>query len=255
MYLSEATWEEVDRLDRVGTVCLAPFGSLEQHSLHLPLLTDTMINDELTRRLNERFPDSLLVLPAMWLGSSSHHMKFAGSMTAGFETYIHMARDILVSMLRHGFKKIMMLNSHGGNNAVLPVALQMAKEEFMDAVLIYLSYWTVAAGEIAAIRESETGGIGHACEMETSMIMYLRPELVRRDRMEKDGIFPESDFLLKDMLKPGSVLRYWNAAEHTRHGGHGDPRTASAEKGEKFFEAIAERLCLVVRDLQTGKIT
>ncbi len=255
MLLSEQTWEDVDRLDRLKTVVVVPFGSLEQHSLHLPLLTDTMINDEFTRRLHERFPDVLLILPTMWLGSSGHHMKFPGSMTAGFETYMHMAHDILLSMLRHGFKKIMMLNSHGGNNAVLPVAMQMAKEQYMDAVLVYLSYWSVAAEEIAKIRESDIGGIGHACEMETSMIMHLRPDLVRRDRMEKDGILPDSEFLLQDMMKPGTVLRYWNTTEHTRHGGHGDPSTATAEKGKRFFDAITERLALVVDELREGKIT
>ena len=253
MYLAEMTWPEVDKLDR-STVVLVPFGSLEQHSLHLPVLTDTMIGDELARRLHERFSDSILVVPNSWLGSSSHHMKFAGSMTAGFESYIHMARDILLSILKHGFKKIMIMNSHGGNSAVLPVAMQMAKEQYMDASLIFLSYWNVASKDISDMRESGTGGIGHAGEMETSMMMCLRPDLVRTDLMEKDGILPESEFLLQDMFKPGSVMRYWNAAEHTNHGGHGDPMTASAEKGERFFEVITDRLSKVVEELQQGII-
>jgi creatinine amidohydrolase len=254
MYLSEMTWFEVDKLDR-SSVVIAPFGSLEQHSLHLPVFTDSMIGDELSRRLNEKFKDTILILPQMWLGSSSHHMKFPGSMTADFETYIHVARDILLSMLHHGFRKILVLNSHGGNSAVLPVAIQMAKEKYMDATLAFVSYWNVSAKEITAIRESPMGGIGHACEMETSMIMLLRPELVRKDKMEKDGIIPDSEFLLKDMLNMGTVWRYWNAAEHTRHGGCGDPTTASPEKGEKFFAAIADRLAKVVKEIQSGKIT
>jgi creatinine amidohydrolase len=117
-----------------------------------------------------------------------------------------------------------------------------------------VTYWNVATEEINALRESGSGGMGHACELETSLVMATRPALVRRAKIARDGTVPPSQFLWKDMLKPGTVTVWKSFSEFTKHGGSGDPTTASAEKGERFFAAIVGRLRAVVEEIERGTL-
>jgi creatinine amidohydrolase len=253
MYLSELTSQQVAELDR-STVVLAPFGSLEQHSYHLPLITDSLIGEEIARRLDAQFNNQLLRLPIQWLGYSPHHMMFTGSLTTTIDTFITMVVETLDSIATHGFQKVLMLNSHGGNIAPLEVALQKIQYKHPDKRFVCATYWKVAPKEIAEIRETDMGGMGHACELETSILLAIRPDLVRKDKMEKDGIVPQSQFLFKDMMDGGKVSVCMTFQEFTHHGGFGNPLVASAEKGEKFLSAIVSRLDEVVREMQKGVI-
>jgi creatinine amidohydrolase len=251
MHLAEMTWAEVNVLPRTALV-VAPFGATEQHSLHLPLQTDTLIGVELARRLDTACGGRLLVLPAQWLGFSPHHMDFAGTITASATTYIEMVAETLDSLAAAGFGKFMLLNSHGGNAAILQVALARFREKRPRAHAAMVTYWHVAAEQITALRESAPGGMGHACELETSLIMAARQDLVRAAKIARDGSAPESQFLWKDMLKPGSVTVWSNFSEFTKHGGSGDPTSASAEKGEQLFAAIVSRLRELVEEIERG---
>src|SRR5579863_3312168 len=101
MRLAEMTWEEVHALPR-STLVVAPLGATEQHSLHLPLQTDTLIGEELAGRLDTACGGRLLVLPAQWLGFSPHHMDFAGTITASTATYIEMVTETFDSLAAAG---------------------------------------------------------------------------------------------------------------------------------------------------------
>lgn len=250
MLLEEMTWEEVNGLDR-STVVVVPFGAMEQHSLHLPLETDALIAGELSRRLDAACDSKLLVLPTQWLGFSTHHMAFSGTITASASTYLEMAKEILDSIAQAGFQKLL-LNSHGGNAAILEVVLAEFQPKHPAVRAVLVPYWNVAAQELQQLRESPLGGMGHACELETSLILAINPKLVRTAKMAPDGMGPRSRFLYQDMLVGGSVSMWWNPAETSRHGGDGDPTSASAEKGERFFAAIVSRLAEVARELESG---
>jgi creatinine amidohydrolase len=253
MQLAEMTWQEVDALART-TVVVAPFGATEQHSLHLPVQTDTLIATELASRVDAACGGRLLVLPTQWLGFSPHHMDFAGTVTASSSTYIQLVVETLDSIAQAGFRKFLVLNAHGGNSAILQVALAEFHEKRPDALAVLVTYWNVAAEEINGVRESGPGGMGHACELETSLIMAAQPALVRTAKIARDGTAPKSQFLWKDMLKPGTVTVWKNFSEFTGHGGSGDPTTASAEKGERFFAAIVGRLREVVEEIERGTL-
>jgi creatinine amidohydrolase len=253
MLLAEMTWEEVNALAR-STLVLAPFGATEQHSLHLPVQTDTLIAAELAVRVDAACGGRLLVLPTQWLGFSPHHMDFAGTITASSSTYIQLVVETLDSMARAGFHKFLLLNAHGGNAAILQVALAAFHEKRPDALAALVTYWNVAAEQINALRESAAGGMGHACELETSLVMAAQPALVRTAKMAQDGTAPPSQFLWKDMLKPGTVTVWKSFSEFTEHGGSGDPTTASAAKGERFFAAIVGRLQQVVEEIERGTL-
>ena len=179
MILAEMTSPEIDALPR-DIVVLMPVASCEQHSLHLPVFTDSMIGGEVARRVHERVPDDVLVLPVQWLGYSQHHIRYPGTISAISETHLLLMMDIVASMVGYGFKKILIQNSHGGNGANISVLLQRLMERYGDEEIEFYSRWAWAGGErLDQIRELGGAGSGHAGVPETSMVLAMRPALVR----------------------------------------------------------------------------
>jgi creatinine amidohydrolase len=253
MLLQEMTWQEIDALDR-STVVVATFGAMEQHGTHLPLETDALIGHEIARRLDEACAGRLLILPTQWVGLSLHHMSFSGTLTASVDTYLAMTFDLLGSVAQAGFQKIMVLNSHGGNVSALDLVLTKCREQYPKTRMVGVTYWNAAAAQLSALRESPVGGMGHACELETSLVLAVRPDLVRGEHVSPDGRQAVSEFLGKDMLVGGSVSISRHFSEISEHGAVGDPRTASAEKGERFFEVIVTRLAKLVSEIESGQL-
>ena len=232
MLLTEMTSPEVDALPR-DIVVVAPFASCEQHSLHLPVFTDSFIGEEIARRVHERIPDDVLVLPVQWLGFSQHHSRYPGTVTAVSETHLLLMMDIVASMVAHGFRKILLLNSHGGNRAGIQVLLQRLLERYQNEEAEFYTRWAWASdGILNEIRDLGSSGSGHAGETETSMMMVIRSDLVREDRMEPDGE-------REGMRISGDVSFYYRLDQRTAHGGYGDPRAATAAKGERMLAASA----------------
>jgi creatinine amidohydrolase len=140
MILAEMNSPDLAALPR-DIVVLMPVASCEQHSLHLPVFTDSMIGAEIARRVHERCPDDVLVLPTQWLGYSQHHIRYPGTLTAGSETHLALMMDIVESIVRHGFKNILIVNSHGGNGANVSVLLQRLMERYGDEDVRFFSRW------------------------------------------------------------------------------------------------------------------
>jgi creatinine amidohydrolase len=253
MFWQDLTWQQIDALPR-STVAVLPFGALEQHGRHLPLRTDALIGEEISRRVDAACGGRLLVLPVQWLGLSLHHMRFPGTLTASVDTYLSLATDTIASVVQAGFRKLLLLNSHGGNVAALDVALVKVRERFPDARVFACTYWNAAAEELRELRESKLGGMGHACELETSLLLASRPDLVDMTQLAPDGLQATSPFLGKDMLDGGSVTVSRHFEEISEHGGVGDPRTASAEKGDRFFRVIVAKLKVLVEEIESGAI-
>ena len=253
MLLQEMTWQEINALDR-STIVVATFGAMEQHGTHLPLETDALIGREIARRLDAACGGRLLILPTQWLGLSLHHMSFSGTLTASVDTYLAMVFDLLGSVAQAGFQKIMVINSHGGNVSALDLVLTKCREQYPKTRMIGVTYWNAAATQLNALRESAVGGMGHACELETSLVLAIRPDLVRGEHVSPDGRQALSEFLSKDMLVGGSVSISRHFSEISKHGAVGDPRTASAEKGKRFFEVIVARLAKLVGEIESGQL-
>jgi creatinine amidohydrolase len=263
MYLAELTSYEVDALPRDLPV-VVPFAAIEQHGAHLPIGTDSFIAEGILRRLDARDPGACLWLPVERYGSSPHHMPFRGSVTLSSRTFLDVARELTASMAAHGFRSFLLLNAHGGNQALLNVALQeirmggdrrvLPSAESRALRVVHATYWVIAQKAFAAIRESPPGGMGHACEMETSAILALHPGLVRRERARRDGGAPRNRFDHRDMLDGGSVGQFRFFDEWTESGPIGDPSTASAEKGERFLDAAVEAVRELLAELRAGRI-
>ena len=254
MLLYELTSPQVATLDR-SMVVVIPFGSVEQHSLHLPLGTDSIIGETVARRLEQAIPDRVLLLPMTWLGCSRHHMDFAGSLTAEIDTFIEVGEQLVSSMAEHGFRNFILLNSHGGNtNKVSLMAEKLRYKLGPTTKVVAVTYWHLITEEIQSIRETPIGGMGHSGELETSVMLVARPELVLKDLIDPDGPENPSKFEGSDLFAPGRVSVAKPFKELSRHGGIGDPRKASREKGERILSVIVEKLAEVVGEIQSGKL-
>lgn len=254
MFLDKMKWPEVDALQRDKVLVVCCISALEQHSLHLPMGTDYFIGTELVRRLEAQDPGRLLCLPTMWLGASRHHMDFAGTISSSTSTMLHVLHDITSSVRSHGFRKLLLLNSHGGNRALLGCSVQELGAMFPDLTIVGATYWEVAKDELSRIRETGYGGMGHACELETSIILAISGELVDMSKAKCDGIVSPSAFTRGEMLSAPLVAMYKSTKESSCNGGYGDPEHATSEKGHHMLKAIVQRLSALCEEILDDKL-
>ncbi|MFO0944388.1 MAG: creatininase family protein [Planctomycetota bacterium] len=241
MKLAEMTWPEVASLDRDQVLVLAPIAASEQHSRHLPTFTDTILCGGIADRVEERLPKKVLCLPVFWWGASDHHLPFGATLTAEVDTHVAVLRELLTPMLESGFRRLMILNGHGGNIDTLHVALRGLQPRYPDRLLSGASYWEIAGKELAELAQGPKREMGHACEFETSMMLYLRPELVRRQEIQND---PETT---PEALR-GLYLAQ-DFGQRTQRGAVGYPEFASAESGKRMIDAVVARVVTVCESL------
>ena len=241
MKFAEMTFPQLRQVARERTLLLAPIAACEQHSRHLPTITDTVLVTAVADGVERRLPREVLLLPTLWLGASSHHLRFGATLSAEVDTHVAVLCDLLVPLLEDGYQRLLVLNGHGGNIDTMQVALRTLQPQWTNRQLSAASYWDLAAKELAALAEGPRKVMGHACEFETSMMMYLRPDLVRKDKIKDDPLVEDPAlrglFLGEDMY------------QRTDHGCVGYPELATAEKGQKFLAAAVERTAEVVQAL------
>ena len=221
-------------------IVVLPVASLEQHGPHLPVEVDSMLGEAVAARTAvkvQAMGQPILVLPVLWTGLSEHHMSFGGTITLDNAGFAAVVEGVVRSVLRHGFKRIVLLNAHGGNENALRTITDDLKPRYRAAI-VQFTYWYAAAVPIAKILETQ-GGLSHACEAETSMMMAVRPELVATDRipLAKSNTTPAVDDLVG-----GGVYRWRSIGSRSASGVIGNPEAASAEKGERLFDAISSAL-------------
>jgi creatinine amidohydrolase len=243
--MAEVEWRRLraDQLrdySRADAIVILPVAALEQHGPHLPVEVDALLGETValrTARKAEAMGTPTLVLPVLWTGLSEHHMSFGGTVTLDFPAFSALVEGVVRSVLRHGFRRIVLLNAHGGNeNALRTITDELTPK--LGVPIVQFTYWYAAAVPIAKILETQ-GGLQHACEAETSMMMAVRPELVATDRIKlaKSNATPS----LSDVAG-GGVYLWRTIGSRSASGVIGNPEAASAEKGERLFEAISDAL-------------
>ncbi len=236
MQLSELKWPEIEGLPK-DTPVVIPIAAVEQHGHHLPLFTDSMLLGEIMRRAHIGFEAQVLVTPLQWLGNSHHHLDFAGTLSAPPRVYLDLLCGLIDNCLRHGFKRILLINGHGGNDVPGKQAVFEIRQKFRerdDLLLLLATYWSLASEEpksrIANLEQSE---MAHACEWETSMMLRLAPALV-------------GDYQAVEVIEPGNPFRpasrAWVTQDRSALGHIGWPHLATAEKGEALFSLFADGL-------------
>ena len=228
---------ELNALAKRDAVVIVPVGSTEQHGPHLPVQVDALLAAEVTRRAARKLCDRgkpVVILPAVWTGLAEHHMAFGGTITLDFATFHALLRGICQSVVRHGFRRVLLMNGHGGNIAALNVIVgELARE--LGVSIATTSYWTLddTAKSYAKILERQTN-VRHACEAETSMLLLLRPDLVDTKAMRAIADPP-----MEVMTSHKGMYRYRSFREFSESGVIGDPSVATARKGERLLEAAA----------------
>jgi creatinine amidohydrolase len=195
--------------------------------------------------------EGVVVLPPPWYGFSAHHMRFPGSITLSAETLTAVVTDIVAAVVKHGFRKVLIVNGHGGNGGVIDVlASTLGYKHYGVARIATLTYFTLAREEIAALRTSAPGGMGHACEFETAMMQAVRPELVHMDRATTIYPDPGSTYLTTDLLGGSAIRVYHDFGDLSPSGVLGDPSLATPELGAKFLAATVGALTAFIDDFR-----
>jgi creatinine amidohydrolase len=245
---AKLTWPEINDAIEMQKVCIVPCGSVEQHGPHLPLDVDIICPTEIAMEAGRRAADRILVLPTVSYGYTGHVMDFPGTINSHWTHFIDQVLDITKSLAYHGFKKLVLLNGHGSNMPNLDLVSRRTNLE-TDAECVLAAWWQllqVDPGFMKAWREGPfPGSCSHACELETSVYLYLDGENVRKDQI-RDEIaafnVEKNPFIWGDLMAKGPVAHISWTSGYTGSGVTGTPELATAEKGQQAFEEAVTRL-------------
>jgi creatinine amidohydrolase len=242
------TWPEINDAVDLGKVCIVPCGAVEQHGHHLPLDVDLVCPLGVAYGTGREIPEKMLVLPIVAYGYTGHVMDFPGTINTDYEHFIHQVLDITKSLAYHGFKKIILLNGHGSNMPNLDLAARRTNLE-TDAECVVIAWWnllTVDKDFLPSWRQSKfPGGCSHACELETSMYLYLDGDNVRKGLI-KSGVISfneeQSPFNWVDLFGAGPAATISWTSSYSKTGVLGDAELATAEKGRTAYEESVKQL-------------
>ena len=243
------TWPELGEVAKKQPVVILPIGSVEDHGPHLPLDTDNFLIWSICEAAAERAAGEILLLPQMPYGFETHHMDFPGTIDIGMEHLLNFVLDITKSVARHGFQRILIADGHGSNMPILELVARRTILE-TDSLCATFIWPSLAIQEIRKVRQSERGGMAHACELETSVYLHLDRNRVQMDKASKEIELPQSEFMWLDLLEGSPVLLMDHWTRFSKSGVVGDPTLATAEKGRIIFEAVVEALLRLVREFK-----
>jgi creatinine amidohydrolase len=223
-----------------GKVILIPVGHTEQHAFHLPMSTDTLIIEAIAQGSAAASNSQAFPLPVMPYGVSTHRQAFAGTLNAGGRAFEDFWLGVIDTLINRGFNRFYLMSGHGGNSSFLVNIVKYAGERhrriFCATAFLYLS----GPEGIAALekyRRSQIGGMGHACELETSLILHLHPELVHMERVVDETDFISTPSYYMDWVEGGALTANPPWDDDTATGAYGAGSLATAEHGQLWLEA------------------
>lgn len=249
----QLTWPEINEAVVAKKVVVLPVGATEQHGPHLPLDTDFKLASAVAYEAGRRSPGDMLVLPPVPYGYTHHVQDFPGTINIEPSTFIKYLVDITRSVAYHGFKRIIILNGHGSNHHLVE---QAGRQTIMqtDALCVTLSWWQLVGDYWdREVRTSvRPGGCAHACELETSMYLYLDPEHVQKDKIQDNlaeykSLPGEARWHYSDLTDASiATLIEWTST-YTPTGVIGQPEQATPDKGRRAFEHAVTQFVELVR--------
>jgi creatinine amidohydrolase len=253
----EHTWLELRELaERDDIVCVIPAATLEDHGYHLPIDTDVRLVEAITRGAVERFnaqgDAKALLCPTQVHGYTPHHLDFPGSVTLRWNVFVESLLDQGRSLIHHGFDRILIVNGHGSNIPLVNMAARLLNVEHRDAVCASSFYLTSeeSMGVLQRHRTSGPGGMAHACELETSLYLAIRPDLVQMDRAVTEIPASYTPHVFMDWSDgPLSLMPHWSAI--TTSGVTGDAAAGTAEKGRIWLEQAQKEIAAFIGEVAT----
>ena len=240
-------WKQVDALPRDSTLLVLPTAAIEQHGHHLPLATDTLINNLLLGHALRKLPSDMPVyaLPPVHYGKSNEHIGFPGTLSLSAQTFMAVLRDLGSSLSKAGFRKLVLYNTHGGNTSLIDVMSRDLRAEFG-----LRTFALHGSGGISfeGLDPQERAYGFHAGEVETAFLLASVPELVDRSAYTSNYI---ADISKPAMLLPENAAATfaWLTRDLASSGVMGDPRPATSEKGARWLEQAATRLAAALEEM------
>ena len=256
-FFGDHTWVELQEIIKKDAMVVLPVGMYEEHGRQLPVSTDTDLVyeacEEGVRRLyNDGYP--VLLLPAIWTGYHGYSVsKWPGGIRMQQETLMHVVYDIMASLIRMGIKKIVVCNGHGQNPPALEMAIRKIVDDFKVVPMMCMPFMLFSK-EAWLPRTSQQGAMGgHADEFETSLMLYVKPELVKMDQAADDTTRYRSRFIAGDMFPTQEVVKggvYWSTfnIQDSHNGAQGDPRHATYELGESLTKSAHDNFEMLLRE-------
>lgn len=251
-------WKNLSRMDIAGiakesAVVLLPISAIEQHGPHLPVGTDTVILEKLLEKFaaEKKFESgSVVIAPQISVGKSNEHMDFPGTLTLTTKTMYDLITEICQCIAQHGFKKIILTNSHGGNTDLLNVLSRDLRISLNIEIYVFDWWFTSFWNDIMDRQKSSKSvyGVFHACELETSLMMSFAPETVKTEEIRDevpDALFRDNRYI----SLYGPVGMGWKTKDVSQSGIIGEPQCASKEKGDIFARYAVDKLSDIVGEV------
>jgi len=238
-------YPDIAAADKERTVVVLPIGSIEVHGPHLPLGQDTLVAYMVAVEAARRSPPAL-VLPPLFYAYAPENRNFPGTISLSGSTLMKLLEEVCDEVYRNGFKRILILNGHGGNTALLNLFVR----EMQERGKRYLLYvWSDPFGDlwrlVNEIRETEP--VGHADEIETSLALHLFPQYCRLERVERPARLGPPH-----VVEGARTMADWIC--YAVEGYLGDPRAASPEKGRRLFEGLVARIAKLIEDIRNDRL-
>lgn len=254
MLLSELSTSLLDRTEKEKLVVIFPLGAIEQHGPHLAVSTDTTLVSHVAAGAEKQLPDQVLLCPTLPFGSSHHHLSFGGTISMAADTYAQVLVEMTESLLQSGYRRIVLLNGHGGNVTPGRQALAMLSNKYdltLNPNIVFATYWELASHWFSGAPPMETPALSHACEYETSLLLHLSPgkvfpdEIQRAKRPLSNGFIPFEDdepYRGVTMVKQTPFI--------SSNGSSGEPQLGTAAKGEHLYNHAVEALVNFVQSFK-----
>jgi len=220
-------------------IVLVPLGAIEQHGPHLSVATDTDIVTEIAKAAERRLPNDILLCPTLAFGSSNHHLAFGATISIPPALYTQLIVEIVESLLKSGFKKIVLLNGHGGNITPVKQALSILSNQYdpaLNPTIALATYWELAGKIFAGEAPMESPALSHACEYETSLMLHLFPGKVFMENVERAARPDSNGYIAWEDDEPYRGVTVVKQTEFISNNGcSGEPQLATKEKGQHLF--------------------
>ncbi len=255
-FWAEMIWTDFETRDMARTIAVLPFAATEQHGPHLPLGTDCFIMEGYIERVVERLPDelSVLFLPVQNCGYSAEHIDFPGTLSLSAETLLRAWTELAECVIRAGCRKLVLLNSHGGNSPLLNLIAHDLRARL--GVLAVLASWRRFGAPDGLFPAQEQAHGIHAGEIETSLMQCFRPDLVRQE--ETGDFIPASIALEREFnwLRAGRPTGFgWMSQDLSISGAMGNAAAANAGKGEACADYGATAFIELLQDIDGFDLT
>ncbi len=244
------TWTEIQEMpDKENAVIIQPVGAIEQHGPHLPLIVDAAIGMGVLGKALEKLDTSIsaYALPSLYYGKSNEHWHFPGTITLSAQTLLATLMEVGESLYRAGFRKLVLMNSHGGQPQVMDIVARDLHIKYSDFLVFPLFTWRVPhiTGELLSSQEKQLGI--HAGDAETSIMLALLPEQVQMDKAIAE--YPPEPASGSLLSIEGKLSFAWATKDLSHSGVVGDPTTASKEKGDRILESVSDGWVEVIKDI------